>query len=143
MTNLQTMLSEFKFRAGQLDGSVMMSDEGYFMCLYIGLRQMYVKTGRPTVFEEEKLAYDEEELPVTWEDSLPPDEYELTILLGLLQFYGIVLASKAPKAIGYTTDAFSVTGADKPAKYYESMLTRLEHDVYVIYNKMIRYTMQD
>lgn len=83
------------------------------------------------------------QVPSTWEDPLPPDEYELTILLGLLQFYGIVLASKAPKAIGYTTDAFSVTGADKPAKYYESMLTRLEHDVYVIYNKMIRFTMQE
>lgn len=143
MTNLQNMLEEFKFRSGQLDGSVTMSDDGYFMCLYIGLRQMYVKTGRPTLFVETKLAYDEHQLPETWEDSLPPDEYELTILLGLLQFYGIVLASKAPKAIGYTTDAFSVTGADKPAKYYESMLTRLEHDVYVVYNKMIRYTMQE
>ena len=68
------------------------------------------------------------------------DEIEYIICLCKIEFFKRV-QTDVNNAFGYTTDALSVTNADKPYANLKNTLDDLEHERRILFNKMVRYTL--
>lgn len=95
-------------------------------------------TGRAAQYSED-LYEIEEELPITFSIDLLSDEWEYVLIAGQIAFFNKV-KTDVNKHIGYTTDALSVTRADKPFRYLSETISELERHKRTLWFKMARYT---
>lgn len=68
------------------------------------------------------------------------DEEEYIRILCKIRFFKRV-QSDVNNAFGYSTDALTVTNADKPYANLKDTLDDLEHERRIVFNKMVRYTL--
>ena len=68
------------------------------------------------------------------------DEEEYILILCKLEFFFRVQLD-VNNTVGYTTDALSVTNADKPYANLQNTINDLQHERRICFNKMVRYTM--
>lgn len=68
------------------------------------------------------------------------DEEEYILCLCKIEFFKRV-QTDVNNTFGYTTNALSVTNADKPYANLKNTLDDLEHERRILFNKMVRYTL--
>lgn len=68
------------------------------------------------------------------------DEEEYIKILCRIEFFKRVQMD-VNNAMGYSTDALTVTNADKPYANLKNTLDDLEHERRICFNKMVRYTL--
>lgn len=71
---------------------------------------------------------------------MPIDEEEYVLLCAQIGFFNQV-KTDVNNIVGYTTDALSVTNADKPYANIKDSIEKLENERRITYYKMIRYVM--
>lgn len=103
------------------------------------LKELYIETGRAALFDIGKMAF-EDDLPVAYDAVLMVDEETYVLLSAQIAFLRKV-QTDTNNIVGYSTDAMSITNADRPYANLSTSLSELEQKRRVLYYKMVRYTL--
>lgn len=114
-----------------------MEDAEYIAFIVYGIKELYICTSRPNEYSESKLtvaALDTPQATATYNAVFSIDEQEFIILSALMEFLRKIQMMVNAR-MGYTTDAFSVTNADKPYVNIADTLRELKRERDIIHFK--------
>lgn len=104
------------------------------------IRSMFVKTGRYNQYTLDMFTFDEETgIAISMDYDLPTDEYEYVLVCARCGFLRKA-QTLVNNIVGYTTDALSVTNADKPFQYLANSISEGEKELRKIFYSMVRHT---
>lgn len=112
--------------------------EDYSEMIAYGIKRLYIDTGRALQYKSDFISVVDDEL--TFTQDLALDEEEYVLICAQINFFKKV-QSDVNNIVGYTTDALTVTNADKPYAHLQDTVEKLEHERRIIYYKMIRFAM--
>ena len=107
-------------------------------CLAHGLESMWIATGKGTTFDFTWLVYDTNGILTSTTQDLSIDELRYAYLKAKIEFFKQV-QTDVNNIVGYTTDALTVTNADKPYQNLAQTIENLEKELRQIFYTMIRY----
>lgn len=139
MTNISELTNELKDATRWQKTPLPLSDNDYVSIIIRALKRLYIDTGRASVFNMDMITKNDEE-NVCFTEDLPIDEEEYVLLCAQIGFFNQV-KTDVNNIVGYTTDALSVTNADKPYANIKDSIEKLENERRITYYKMIRYVM--
>ena len=128
MTDVEQLAAELKQRTEWQDTPVELEDADYQEIVVQAVRHLYVMTGRYLQFDRDT------------EIELTADEFEYVLTTAEMGFYRKVQAD-VNRIVGYSTDAMTVTNADKPYANLSQTLTELANRQRILHYKMVRYTL--
>lgn len=102
-----------------------------------GLKTLYIDTGRASLFDKSKIVTEDDVL--YYVDDLGIDEEKYILLVAQIAFFKKV-QSDVNNIVGYTTDALTVTNADKPYAHLQDTITNLENERRIVFYKMTNYS---
>lgn len=103
------------------------------------LRKLFVITGRATLYDETKLTR-RKGVAIQYNATLAADEWEFVLVTAEIVFFRKV-QTDVNNTFGYTTDALTVTNADKPYANLSATIRELENQQRILYYKMTRYNL--
>lgn len=139
MTNISELANELKDATRWQKTPLPLSDSDYVSITIRALKRLYIDTGRASVFNMDMITKNDKE-NVCFIEDLPIDEEEYVLLCAQIGFFNQV-KTDVNNIVGYTTDALSVTNADKPYANIKDSIEKLENERRITYYKMIRYVM--
>lgn len=139
MTNISELANELKDATRWQKTPLPLSNNDYVSIIIRALKRLYIDTGRASVFNMDMITKNDEE-NVCFTEDLPIDEEEYVLLCAQIGFFNQV-KTDVNNIVGYTTDALSVTNADKPYANIKDSIEKLENERRITYYKMIRYVM--
>ena len=101
MTDMERLAAELRQRTAWQDTPVELENEDYAEIVRQAVRNLYVMTGRYSQYDAEG------------DFELTADEYEYVLTTAEIGFYRMV-QSDVNRIVGYSTDAMTITNADKP-----------------------------
>lgn len=107
-------------------------------CLAKGLEFMWIATGKGAAFEADWLIYSDYGVLEATTQDLNIDELTYAYTKAEIEFFKQV-QTDVNNIVGYTTDALTVTNADKPYQNLSQTIERLEKDLRQIFYTMIRH----
>ena len=107
-------------------------------CFAKGLQAMFIQTGRGVQYEDSWLVYDINGVLTSTTQDLRVDELRYAYLYGKIEFFKKV-QTDVNNIVGYTTDALTVTNADKPYQNLAQTIDGLEQELRKIFYSMIRF----
>lgn len=119
-----------------------LDDRDYVEMVINGLRRMLIDTGRAETYDSALLTSDGTTGEVFYDITCGIDEEDYIMIVAQIGFYKRV-ANDVNNIVGYTTDALTVTNADKPYANIKDTLANLENDRRILHYKMCRYAMLD
>jgi hypothetical protein len=138
-TALTELIEELKDDTRWQKTPLPLLDSDYLNMTKRAIRQLYVDTGRASVYHN-GLFTEEAEGNVTFSETLPADEIEYVLICARINFFKRV-ATDVNNIVGYVTDALTVTNADKPYANLKDTMDRLENERRIKYYKMHRFAM--
>lgn len=138
-TVLTELIEELKDDTRWQKTPLPLSDSDYVNMIKRAIRQLYVDTGRASVFNSGMFTEDIDE-NVLFSADLPADEIEYVLICARINFFKRV-ATDVNNIVGYVTDALTVTNADKPYANIKDTMDRLENERRIKYYKMHRFAM--
>lgn len=96
-------------------------------------------TGRAALFNETRMQRVDSK-PVSYDISLQIDEEEYLLLTAEIGFFRLVQTS-VNNVFGYSTDALTITNADKPYANLAATISDLEQKHRALYYKMVRFNL--
>lgn len=107
------------------------------------IKDLFVVTGRAMEYYDYDYVYEEQEdgtlIPSEFSYDLILDEELYVICKAQVGIFGKVRA-QYNDLLGYTTNALTVTNADKPYSYLTGTIEELEADMRRYYYKMVRFS---
>lgn len=140
MLNISELASRLHSETEWQKTPVELADEDYRDMIVYGLRKLLIDTGRAQMYDSALLVSNSETGETHYDIVLDIDEEEYILLVAQQQFYRRV-ANDVNNIVGYTTDALTVTNADKPYANIKDTLSNLENERRILYFKMCRYAM--
>ena len=128
MTDIDSIAGELRQRTQWQDMPVEMTDEDYREIVRQAVRHLYVMTGRYTQYSDDA------------EVELSADEMEYVLTTAEIGFYRRV-QSDVNRIVGYSTDAMTITNADKPYANISQTVAELLARQRILYYKMTRYVL--
>lgn len=127
MTELEQLAAELRQRTEWQETPMEMQPEDYQEIVRQAIRHLYVMTGRAEQYSASQIV------------SLNADEWEYVLTTAEIGFYRRV-QSDVNRIVGYSTDAMSITNADKPYANISQTIAELLNRQRILYYKMTRYT---
>lgn len=112
--------------------------DDYVQMIQNGIKRLYIDTSRASEFNYNMIS-DLNGNEVIFSQDLPIDEEEYVMVCAKINFFRRV-ATDVNNIVGYTTNALSVTNADKPYSNIKNTLEDLENDRRIIFYKMTNYS---
>lgn len=128
MTDMQKMAQELRQRTEWQDTPVVLAEDDYLEIVRQAVRHLYVMTGRYTQYD------DKTDIPIS------ADEYEFVLTTAEIGFYRRV-QSDVNRIVGYSTDAMTITNADKPYANISQTISELLNRQRILYYKMTRFVL--
>lgn len=128
MTEIEQIAFELKQRTEWQDTPVEMADGDYQEIVRQAIRHLYVMTGRYTQYAANQVP------------ALSADEYEYVLTTAEISFYRRV-QSDVNRIVGYSTDAMTITNADKPYANISQTISELLNRQRILYYKMTRFVL--
>lgn len=128
MTELERLAQELRQRTEWQDTPVEMTDEDYQEIARQAIRHLYVMTGRYSRYDDTEIYH------------LSADEYEYVLTTAEIGFYRRV-QSDVNRIVGYSTDAMTITNADKPYANIGQTVNELLNRQRILYYKMTRFVL--
>ena len=128
MTDMQKMAEELRQRTEWQDTPVELDEGDYLEIVRQAVRHLYVMTGRYTQYDDSS------------EIALNADEYEYVLTTAEISFYRRVQAD-VNRIVGYSTDAMTITNADKPYANISQTISELLSRQRILYYKMTRFVL--
>ena len=121
--------------------------EDYYKMVIRGIKKLFVDTNRPSAFDNSLIIEEETEnesgeitKEIFYDMDLNIIEEAYILLVSKIEFFKRIQTDVNDK-FGYTTDALTVTGADRPYANLKNSIEELEKERRIIYYKMIDYTL--
>lgn len=99
---------------------------------------MFIQTGRGTQYEYDWLVFDDNGILLSVTQDLKIDELRYAYLTAKIEFFKQV-QTDVNNIVGYTTDALTVTNADKPYQNLEQTIAGLEQERRKVFYTMVRH----
>lgn len=112
--------------------------DDYVQMIQNGIKRLYIDTSRASEFNYNMIS-DSNGSEVIFSQDLPIDEEEYVMVCAKINFFRRV-ATDVNNIVGYTTNALSVTNADKPYSNIKNTLEDLENERRIIFYKMTNYS---
>ena len=103
-----------------------------------GIRRLYIDTNRPELFDRDLISVEDGE--TIYNADIPQNEQYYALLCAQIEFFKKV-QSDVNNIVGYTTNALTVTNADKPYANLKDSIAGLENERRIVYYKMVAYTL--
>lgn len=110
----------------------------YLGMILRGLKRLFIDTGRARQYDPDKLIVDND--VCYYDETFLIDEEEYIKLCSQLEFFRKV-QTDVNNTFGYSTDALTVTNADKPYANLKNTLGEIEEYRRILFYKMVRYTL--
>ena len=108
-----------------------------------GIEDLFVITGRALTYYDYQYTVDEETGMISeFSYDLMLDEELYVLCRAQIEVFSKV-RTQYSDLLGYTTNALTVTNADKPYSYMTGTISELENQLRVYYYKMVRYSHLD
>lgn len=137
MLNLTELASELQEQTEWQETPQPLTERNYFSMILRGLKRLFIDTGRARQYDPEKLTMDDD--AYYYDDTFLIDEEEYIKLCSKIEFFRKV-QSDVNNTFGYTTDALTVTNADKPYANLKNTLEDIDNERRILYYKMVRFT---
>ena len=112
--------------------------DDYVQMIQNGIKRLYIDTSRASEFNYNMIS-DSNGSEIVFSQDLPIDEEEYVMVCAKINFFRRV-ATDVNNIVGYTTNALSVTNADKPYSNIKNTLEDLENERRIIFYKMTNYS---
>lgn len=106
-----------------------------------GIEDLFVVTGRATSYYQYSYTY-ENEIESEFSYDLGLDE-ELYVLCSAQRYFFDKVRAQYTDLLGYTTNALTVTNADKPYSYMTGTIKELDEKMRIYFYKMVQYSHLD
>lgn len=103
------------------------------------IKELYNLTSRSNLYSEDKFTQDKDQTYISFDDDLTSVESSWVVYEAECSFYK-VQRSGYTDAVGYSTDAMTVSHADKPFKNLSEVVKELEDKKNVLLTRMYQYT---
>lgn len=140
MTSVTALANELESRVYLQRTEAEFTADEYIQLIVHAIRRLYVDTGRALKFEEYQFTTEtvDDTTTVYFSEDLKVDEEEYVLLIAEIAFLKII--QKDVNVItSYTTNALSVTGADKPYAHLADSIEKLDNERRELLYRMIRY----
>ena len=111
----------------------------YIAMIMRSLRKFFVDINHPEEYDI-NLYITDDSGGVYYDRDFLIDEIEYILTLCKIEFFKKV-QSDVNNTFGYSTDALTVTNADKPYANLKNTIDDLQHERRINFNKMVRYTL--
>lgn len=139
MLSMTTLARRLKAMTAWQKTPVDMYEEEYVQIIKYAVKRLFIDTGRAASYNEDLIREDENGEAV-YDADFQPDEEEYIMLLAQIQFFQKV-STDVNNIVGYTTDALTVTNADKPYANLKDTIDKLDKERRIIYYKMARFAL--
>lgn len=167
MLNITKLADWLKEQTEWQETPVPLTEKNYINMVIDGIERLFVDTGRSEEYDEglykiviisketeeetEEIEPEEEgeeesgeeetgEQYYAYDADFPLDERRYIQICSQMNFFAKV-QSDVNNTFGYSTDALTVTNADKPYANLKDTLDKLDNERRIIYYKMVRYTL--
>ena len=142
MLNITEMAKELQELTAWQDTPQVLGTEDYIRIVQRAVRNFFVDINRVSEFSKDKYIEigSEEEKELFYDRDFLADEEVYILILCKIEFFQRV-QTDVNNAFGYTTNALTVTNADKPYKNLMETLNGLYNERRIKFNKMVRYTL--
>ena len=142
MLNITQLAEKLKEQTEWQETPIPLTNGNYENMVVDGLERLFVDTGRATEYDESKYVSVEtpEEAYLGYDATFLLDEKRYIQICSQINFFSKV-QSDVNNRFGYSTDALTVTNADKPYANLRDTIEKLDNERRIIYYKMVRYTL--
>ena len=142
MLNITKLAERLKNMTEWQETPVPLTDKDYINMVVDGIERLFVDTGRSTSYDEElyQIVVTPEGEYYGYDAIFPLDERRYILICSQINFFAKV-QSDVNNTFGYSTDALTVTNADKPYANLKDTIEKLDNERRIIYYKMVRYTL--
>ena len=145
MLNITELANEIQELTAWQDTPQPLTAEAYINIVKRAVRNFFVDINRASEFSKDNYITVEPEDPegettIYYDRDFLADEEVYILILCKIEFFQRV-QTDVNNAFGYTTNALTVTNADKPYKNLAETLNGLYNERRIKFNKMVRYTL--
>lgn len=142
MLNITEMANELQELTAWQDTPQPLLAEDYIRIVKRAVRDFFVDINRASDFSKDKYIVIESDgsEEIFYDRDFLADEEVYILILCKIEFFQRV-QTDVNNAFGYTTNALTVTNADKPYKNLAETLNGLYNERRIKFNKMVRYTL--
>lgn len=137
MLNISELAEELQELTAWQETPTVLDTVDYEKMVVRAIRKFFVDINHPADYD--RTLYIVEDGKIFYDRDFMADEEEYILCLCKIGFFKRV-QTDVNNTFGYTTNALTVTNADKPYANLQTTLSDLEHERRVIFNKMVRYT---
>ena len=139
MLNVTEMANELQELTAWQETPEDLTADDYEKIVIRAVKKFFVDINHPTEFDPNLWTINDND-DLTYDRVFLLDEEEYIKILCQIEFFKRV-QSDVNNAFGYTTNALSVTNADKPYANLKDTISDLQHERRIVFNKMVRYTL--
>ena len=139
MLNITDLAAELQEITAWQETPVPLDLKDYVKMVIRALRKFFVDINHPSEFDITLYTTDDDG-KVYYDREFLIDEEEYILTLCKIEFFKRV-QTDVNNTFGYTTNALTVTNADKPYANLKNTIDDLEHERRINFNKMVRYTL--
>lgn len=138
--SITRLANELKEQTAWQRTPTQLADSDYVNMVLYGLKRLYIDTARASDYNKLSFTTDQLTQEISCDIDLPIDEEAYVLLCAQIGFFKRVSAD-VNNIVGYTTDALTVTNADKPYANLKDTIGSLENERRITYYKMVRYAL--
>lgn len=138
MTSITALAEEVKEATAWQRTPDVVTDGDYRKMIIKAIKTLFIDTGRTFQYKNEYILIDGNG-DVMFDYDFEIDEEKYILLTAQIAFFKKV-QSDVNNIVSYTTDALSVTSADKPYSHLQDTISELENERRIVFYKMSRFT---
>lgn len=143
MLNITKMAEELKELTAWQEIPEVLWDDQYQDMIIRGIKRLFIDTGRAILYNAasyQRFMEDDTEY-FGYDGTFEIDEERYIMICAQMEFFKRV-QSDVNNIIGYSTNALTVTNADKPYENLKDSLLNLENERRILFFKMVRFTLR-
>lgn len=143
MLNITKMAEELKELTAWQETPEVLWDDQYQDMIIRGIKRLFIDTGRAILYNAasyQRFMEDDAEY-FGYDGTFEIDEERYIMICAQMEFFKRV-QSDVNNIIGYSTNALTVTNADKPYENLKDSLLNLENERRILFFKMVRFTLR-
>lgn len=137
MTSINELIDRLEFNVKWQKTPEEITHDDYKKMIISGIEELFIDTGRANEYAEHTYIIDDDEDTI-FDYDFPIDEKRYVLLCAEIEFFNKV-QTDVNNIVGYTTDALTVTNADKPYANLKDTIALKENDRRRIFFKMVKY----
>lgn len=139
MLNVTKMAKELQELTAWQETPEQLTEADYVKMVVRAVKKFFVDINHPAEYDQTLWTTNEDD-DTCYDRDFLLDEEEYIKILCRIEFFSKV-QTDVNNAFGYSTNALTVTNADKPYANLKDTLSEIQHERRIVFNKMVRYTL--